>query len=156
LELATQERETAELELCQAEREKEEDDEDALGDDDEEAANRSDAESVTLCAPPTVKFNIGNLAGSGLGSAAAKKKQPKSKKAAKAAEGGDSELMDTGDGETMSEEDFLNMIESWKDVKMKQIFKELDNQPHACLQALFPDVVLIQKMKVGHQIKGVP
>ena len=64
--------------------------------------------------------------------------------------------MDTGDGEVMSETEFIKMVDSRNDVRMKQIFKELDSQPHACLQALFPDVVLFQKVKVGHQIKGVP
>lgn len=151
-----QERELAEQELGQAEQEREEEDEDGLGEDDEQRTrDGSDAESVEFCAPAPVKFNMGNLAAAGLASAAAKKK-PKTKKAAKAAEEGDDDLLDTGDGETMSAADFMKMIESRNDVKMKQIFKELDNQPHTCLQALFPDVVLIQKMKVGHQIKGVP
>ena len=150
--LATQERELAEHELSQAEREEAEDD---LGDDEEKEGNDSDAESVMLCAPPTVKFNIGNLAGAGLGSAAAKKK-PKAKKAAVKVEEGADDVMDTGDGEVMSETEFIKMVDSRNDVRMKQIFKELDSQPHACLQALFPDVVLFQKVKVGHQIKGVP
>ena len=144
------------MSCAKQEREKEEDDEDALGDDDEEASQQKRCRVCDALRATHSQIQHRQFGWVWFGQCCSQKEAAKSKKAAKAAEGGDSELMDTGDGETMSEEDFLNMIESRKDVKMKQIFQGAGQPAHACLQALFPDVVLIQKMKVGHQIKGVP
>ena len=68
------------------------------------------------------------------------------------------ELMETGGDETSSLELF-NEIEARKDTQLRQVIKALDCSPSSvpvCLAGMFPDKVLFEKFKAGHQLKGVP
>lgn len=145
-----------------------------LSDDDEEGPAGELSEDDSLqdqeVAPPVIplRFNLGSLAESNLSTTTAKKKKPAPKKGSKKPGTGDAgapepadgdDVLETGGGgdETSSLE-LYNEIEARKDTQLRQVIKALDCTPSSvpvCLAGCFPDKVLFEKFKAGHQLKGV-
>lgn len=137
--------------------------------DDPEAESEDGLGSVQDVAPVVpLRFNLGSLAEANLSSSKKKKAAPKKGGKKPVAGFGDTgttggvpegdELMETGGDETSSLELF-NEIEARKDTQLRQVIKALDCSPSSvpvCLAGMFPDKVLFEKFKAGHQLKGVP
>ena len=136
--------------------------------DENDGENGSEDESVEApAAAPMIplRFNLGSLAEANLTTSSKKKKAaPKNK--GKKTDGADAEaddadgVLETGAGsdETSSLE-LYNEIEARKDTQLRQVIKALDCKPSSvpvCLAGMFPDKVLFDKFKAGHQLKGVP
>lgn len=137
---------------------------------DPEAESEDGLASVQEVAPVVpLRFNLGSLAEANLSSAKTKKKAAPKKGGKKLGGGtGDTgslggvpegdEVMETGGDETSSLE-LYNEIEARKDTQLRQVIKALDCSPSSvpvCLAGMFPDKVLFEKFKAGHQLKGVP